>query len=296
MDRSRTTPGPLDAWIGRREFLVGAGALAVLAACGGGGGSETASSTAAPLEWSGLRFSSDLYASDVPQRFGFALTDGRRIAGGPGARIGFAPPGETETSALVDATYRAEGLERGRGVYVTDALLPRAGIWKAGVILESGEQFTLPFEVAEVPSAPTIGAPAPQAASPVPGAALGVDPICTRDPICPLHERSVGTFVGGGRPAAIMFATPARCQTQYCGPVLDLLLAVMPDYTDRVGIGHVEIYQGPSGSGVSPTVDAWGLESEPWFFTVDGSGRVVRRLDGAFDRSELREALAQIAA
>ena len=33
-------------------------------------------------------------------------------------------------------------------------------------------------------------------------------------------------MIGSGKPVAVMFATPARCQSLYCGPVLDELLDV----------------------------------------------------------------------
>jgi hypothetical protein len=38
-------------------------------------------------------------------------------------------------------------------------------------------------------------------------------------------------------------------------------------------------------------VSAWKLPSEPWLFTIDAGGKVVDRLDGAFDASEMRELL-----
>ncbi len=175
-------------------------------------------------------------------------------------------------------------------------LCPLLGSGRRGSCSRTGEQFTLPFEVAEAAHAPVIGAPAPRAESPLEGRTLGVDPICTQDPACPLHSQSIETITGAGTPTAIMFATPARCQTTYCGPVLNLLNDLVPEYRSRVAFGHVEIYRGPTGTGLSPTVDAWGLQSEPWLFTVDESGRIVRRLDGAFDRSEMRDALDELVA
>ena len=88
------------------------------------------------------------------------------------------------------------------------------------------------------------GASAPTDASPTPTNTLGVDPICTRDPMCPLHTASLDTVIGKGKPVAVLFATPARCQSQYCGPVLDSLLPLVGDYQDRVDIVHVDIYKG----------------------------------------------------
>jgi hypothetical protein len=92
-----------------------------------------------------------------------------------------------------------------------------------------------------------------------------------------------------------MFATPARCQTRYCGPVLDTLLPLVPKYQDRIDFVHVEIYKNNQTTDVIPTVSAWGLEGEPWFFGVDGTGLVTARLDGAFDETEMRGVLDGLA-
>jgi len=123
-----------------------------------------------------------------------------------------------------------------------------------------------------------------------------VKPICTRRPQCPLHEVSLADVIGTGTPVAVMFATPALCQSMYCGPVLDELLAVRSRYEDRITFVHVEIYASTTGATLAPTVAAWGIESEPWLYTVDGTGTIVGRLDGAFGREEIVAQLDDLAA
>ena len=59
---------------------------------------------------------------------------------------------------------------------------------------------------------------------------------------------------------------------------------------------HVEIYENNQSATTAPTVQAWGLQTEPWLFTVTGAGTVLGRLDGAFDRSEIRSELERLAA
>jgi hypothetical protein len=54
---------------------------------------------------------------------------------------------------------------------------------------------------------------------------------------------------------------------------------------------HVEIYRSNRGADLSPTVEAWGLPSEPWLYTVDAAGVIAGRLDGAFGRDEIRAQL-----
>ena len=72
----------------------------------------------------------------------------------------------------------------------------------------------------------------------------------------------------------LLFATPAYCQTHYCGQVLDALLPLVPAYSAKADFVHCEIYEsGPTGPQIS-TVDTWNLPSEPWFFAIDGKGIV----------------------
>jgi hypothetical protein len=42
-------------------------------------------------------------------------------------------------------------------------------------------------------------------------------------------------------------------------------------------------------------VDQWGLNSEPWVFTVDGKGVVRRSFNGMPSDQELKDAIAEIA-
>jgi hypothetical protein len=107
---------------------------------------------------------------------------------------------------------------------------------------------------------------------------------------------SLSSVIGAGKPVAALFATPARCQSQYCGPVLDELLKVMGPYEDRITFVHIEIYLAPTGTDHVPTVDAWGLPSEPWLFGIDGTGTIRARIDGAFGGTEMTKLLAALTA
>ena len=103
-----------------------------------------------------------------------------------------------------------------------------------------------------------------------------------------MHTVSLADVIGAGKPVAVMFATPARCQTEYCGPVLDELLGVKAGYEQRgAAFVHVEIYLDNSTTAHSPTVDAWAIDSEPWLYTLDGTGKIVGRTGGAMGREEI---------
>lgn len=278
--------------VGRRSFLVASGgvvlATATLGARAWARGNDKD-------ELSPLVLSSDLYASPDPQRFAFAIAVGADYASRAPAQVGFLAPGAAKGSRTVDVkleptTLHRRGLPRGRGVYVTEATFDRPGVWDA-VVVTRGQQVPFAVQVQAQPSAPTAGTPAPRAPSPTKADPLGVKPICTRVPPCPLHTVSLSDVIGAGTPVAVMFATPALCQSAYCGPVLDELLAVRDAYAGRITFVHVEIYRSNRGAELSPTVEAWGIDSEPWLYTVDAAGTIVGRLDGAFGRDEMVDQL-----
>ncbi|MGH9027293.1 MAG: hypothetical protein ACRDWD_14435 [Acidimicrobiia bacterium] len=278
--------------VSRRAFLAGTGATVLLAACSGGSDGESDGDDDGALQ--ALRVSSELYPTDTAQRFAFALASGTDFVSGPPATIAFTTP-DGGSVAPQTAKLRGDGLPAGRGIYVTETVLDQEGIWQ-GLVDVEGKESELPFEVLPVAS-PVPGATAPISPSPTRDDPLGVDPICTRDPQCPLHDVSLTELVGNGQSLAVMFATPARCQTQYCGPVLDLLLDVRDEGVHPdVNAVHVEIYRSLTGAALVPTVDDWRLESEPWLFGIDGAGTVIERLDGAFDRGEIRGLLDRLSA
>ncbi|HEY3833702.1 MAG TPA: hypothetical protein VGO03_15505 [Acidimicrobiia bacterium] len=288
----------------RRDFLgwaggvalAGVGGSALLAACGGGS-NRASPTTLSPLAVTPEVVSSDLYASPIPQRLAFTVlsaTTADPDAGKP-ARVALAAPGGGALTPFVHATPRAKGLGTFRGIYTIDATLGKAGSWNA-LVDYAGQKLSLGFEVAKTAQAVTIGEPAPLAASPTVAHPLGVTRVCTRTPACPLHTKSLSTLIGKGRPVVLLFATPAYCQTHYCGQVLDALLPLVPQYSAKADFVHCEIYQsGPTGPEIS-TVTAWSLPSEPWFFAIDAEGTVRARLDGAFDQDEMRAAIAALTA
>ena len=273
--------------LSRRAFLAATGGVVLGAATGI---HSQAAFAAERLEWGVLTV--DPYASPSPQRFGFALeTTKRRFASGPKAEIAFAFGARAKPKAPYSrATLHAKGLPKKRGIYTVEAVFPQAGAWQATVNV-AGQRITHAFQVQDQPQAPAPGTPAPRVPSPTVADPMGVDPICTRNPPCPLHQQSLSDVIGGGKPVAVMFATPALCESRYCGPVLDDLLTLVGQFQDRITFVHVEIYTSLQGGTTVPAVDAWGLPGEPWLFGVDATGSVVSRLDGAFGHDEQQQLL-----
>lgn len=144
---------------------------------------------------------------------------------------------------------------------------------------------------------PVPGQPMPKVASPTVADNKGVNPVCTKRPApCPLHDVSLDAALGEGKPLAVLFATPALCQSQLCGPVLDNLLAARDEFSGKVRMLHVEIYTDLSGKTLNPTVAGYKMESEPFLFLVGADGNVKERLDNAYDKVEVREALSRLTA
>ncbi len=281
----------------RRSFLItGGGALAagVLLAAGCGTKSKTSKSSQSSRKLNAGLLAIEPYVSTVPQRFAFALsTEHGAFASGPVATIAFRAP-DSLLSAPEPTKLHADGLPQGRGVYTVETALPQAGVWDAFIHVNGHPEIHLPFEVTAQPAMPILGASAPRVASPTFANTLDVDPICTRDPKCPLHTVSLDTVIGKGKPVALMFGTPARCESRYCGPVLEQLLSVYESYGDRITFVHCEIYKNSRTNDHISTVDAWGLPGEPLLFGINGAGDITARLDGAMGTDEVRTLLKNL--
>ena len=278
----------------RRSFLATTGGLALAGMVGlprTAGAARPDRSSAL----SALLVSNDLYVSSAPQRVAFVVYRGPTPASGPTARLALAPPGSTQ-GQIVTAVPMKTGLPKNRGVYVVEAVLNQPGVYP-GEVLTQGHRLPMSLQVKATSDAPASGAAASRAPSPTPQSPLGVNPICTRQPACPLHAVSLSDVIGTGRPVAALFATPALCQTRYCGPVLNELLSVHAPYQDRVTFVHVEIYRTLTGGNEeSPTVQAWNIPYEPFLFTIDGTGIIRGRLDAAFGRDEITPLLDALVA
>jgi hypothetical protein len=291
-------PAPLSAGaLSRRAFLGGAlGAAGGLAAASAFPQLAWASdSTPDPKTYFPLVLSSDLAASSEPQRLVFALAHtssngSRTYASGPSVIVRFRKKGAKEWAQPQRTAFDRAGLPKGRGVYIARPVLDAAGVWQVEARAQ-GQRVVFTIAVNPSPAVIVPGIAAPRDPSPTTTDALGVDPICTRDPMCPLHTVSLSSVIGAGKPVAALFATPARCQSMYCAPVLDEFLATTKSYGDQIVPVHIEIYQKATGTALVPTVEAWHLPSEPWLFGISSEGIVQSRIDGAFGGTEMKALL-----
>jgi hypothetical protein len=106
------------------------------------------------------------------------------------------------------------------------------------------------------------------------------------------YEESLATAMTNGKPTVLLFATPAFCQTRFCGPAYEITSELQAKYGDQLNFIHVEIYTGlpdPSKTNweISPVMTAFGLSTEPWIFLIDRKGVVVYRVEGLFTADEV---------
>jgi len=274
----------------RSLLLAGAGTL-VLVACGGDDdGGEAPESGAAGLTLA--RVFVPEQPAGIPIRLPLALADGdgALLVDVPeqlSVRIG---PAGGDLGAPTMLPRHADGIPRPYYPFATT--FPTPGPWR---IVADADGRTAETQVeakaaGEVPAIPAVGEALVRVPTPTPADPLGINPICTADPPCPLHEVSLDA-VPEGRATAFLISTPRFCQTAICGPVLDLLVAAR-DAHPQVTMVHAEVYRDDTARQTSPAVVAYGLTFEPSLVVADGTGTITARLDYTFDRSELDAALA----
>jgi hypothetical protein len=194
------------------------------------------------------------------------------------------------------------------GFFVANVDFPGAGSgWSVTPILTAGGQTTalasLNFPVVEQSSVPNIGGDA----IPVENLTSTSEPNMSRlttdeDPNPAFYEKTVAQALQEGRPMVITFATPAFCQTAFCGPILDNVKAVQPEFAEAADFIHIEPYELDAEGNlvmspdnlpvISPPMQAWMLQTEPWIYVVDSDGRITARFEGAASQEELREAIS----
>jgi len=201
-------------------------------------------------------------------------------------------------SLLVRPPYRSRGAAEEdaeiAAIYSTQVRLPRAGRYAALMLTQTAQgALGAPTQitVAKRTPVPARGEPAPRVATDTLASAGSIKAIDTRDPPDDMHDLDLRDVVGR-RPVALLFATPALCESRVCGPVTNIAQQLKADYRDRVAFIHQEVYRdNDPRKGLRPPLEAFGLRSEPWLFTIDRDGRVAARLEGSFGLGEFRRAL-----
>lgn len=140
---------------------------------------------------------------------------------------------------------------------------------------------------------PLVGKPLPPIDTPTNANPRDVDPVCTREPACPLHDVNLRDALTSGKPVAYLLGTPAYCQTGTCSPALDALLTAREKVGDAATFIHAEVYTDSSASKPSAAVTGHNMSFEPALFITNEKGVLVDRLDAIFDASEVQAVLAR---
>jgi len=288
--------------VSRRRFLAGSGALAgavLLGGCGDDDEKAGSSSTEAPSGLALVQFFGGpmlVAGGEVRAPFGVADADGLlSVEDNPDSlTVTMLDDAGDEIGSPVDVPRHADGLPRAYFPLRFTADAP--GVY-TGRTEVSGEalEMAIQIDAAEDVSVIQPGTPLPAIATPTTKDPHGVDPICTADPMCPLHDVTVADALADERPLALLVSTPAFCQIAICGPVLDVLLGVTGDHPD-IRFLHAEVYAHPheETDTKAPVVDQLGLTFEPCLVLVGSDGKVVDRLDTIFDSTEASAALASL--
>jgi len=98
----------------------------------------------------------------------------------------------------------------------------------------------------------------------------------------------------------VVFASPAFCTSQICGPTKDIVDDLYAEYSAQANFVHVEPYDvakarsGEALEALPLLSEEWGLNSEPWVFVVDAQGVIAAKFDGIASYEELDAALAVV--
>jgi hypothetical protein len=189
------------------------------------------------------------------------------------------------------------------GVYVAYVDFTRAGDWGMNVRVTEADGNALErapsrFNVRDRTPEPMVGEPAPASVQPTLATEPDINEIDSSEPPRPhMHGLTIADALASGRPSVIAFATPAFCFSRTCAPVMDSVMdGLYARYADRANFIHVEPYvlrdlRNGLRQTALPVTREWRLESEPWVFVVDSSGRVAGKFQGVVAVDEVESVL-----
>jgi hypothetical protein len=246
-------------------------------------------------------------------RFGFGVfTVGRQQV--PNATVALYAAATTGGEALGPFPARLESLrvrprfesrttkrdpDAAKFLYVSHVDFRHDGEWSVVALFRQGDAYSAApvppsVEVGRPSGIPAVGGPPPAIHTPTVADVHGhLSRIDTRNPPDDMHRVDFAQALGR-EPIVLMFATPALCRSNVCGPVVDVAQEV-EHRTHGVAFIHQEVYRHNNASdGVRPQLRAFGLRTEPWLFVVNRRGVITTRIEGAFDARELERAVHRV--
>jgi hypothetical protein len=200
------------------------------------------------------------------------------------------------TASRFQAKATSKGPLPASVIYSTELNLPSEGGWLIAAILREDEELKgTPMgsvTAGEFKRIPKPGDKAPVVHTPTAKDVDGdLSKITTRVPPSTQNEVDYAEVLGK-EPIVLLFASPEFCQSQVCGPVVDVAEQAKQEYGDKAAFIHMEIYnENDPARGVRPQVRAFRLPSEPYLFTIDRNGIVRDTVEGAFGLKLMHEAV-----
>ena len=187
------------------------------------------------------------------------------------------------------------------GIYTAEVNFDAAGQWGVEIQIEKqdediDETLTPRFVVTTQATTPPVGFDAPRSEN---RTVDDVDDITLIDssanPSEEMHTMTIKESIEAGRPTLVLFAVPGFCTSRLCGPELDIMRKLYPEWKDRVEFIHVEFYDDPgTNSQVTRAAQEWGLRTEPWFFLIDENGKIAAKFEGPTAMAELVAAMTAV--
>lgn len=228
----------------------------------------------------------------------------------------FYPPNSTEgmIKNITEASWMSITGTSGRGLYIADIEfdVSGAGTQQNPNYWELVSSFQIMGEevwskaaivVEDESSVVGIGAKAPRSITLTGDSIQEIKEISTDpDPDSDLYEISIHEAVTNGRPTIIVFATPALCVSQVCGPIVDSISKIKDRYSTQADFIHIEVFENPkdlveqgrfTGKQVK-AVEEWGLITEPWVFVVDDEGNVAYKFEIFVTEEEIVESIETV--
>jgi hypothetical protein len=204
-----------------------------------------------------------------------------------------APRAESEADAVRLQT--PDGLTT---IFAHERNFDRAGNWGVEVQARFPDGTSavqrIGFQVLATSSTLKVGQPVPRLDTPT---AVEVNNDLTRltsasEPNPAFYRMSLAAAMTTGKPTVLLLATPAFCQSRLCGPSYETTSALQKRFGDRLNFVHVEVYTGlpdPAANNwqLTPAMQAFGLQTEPWLYLIDRNGTVVYRVEGLMTADEV---------
>jgi len=189
-------------------------------------------------------------------------------------------------------------------MYIANADIAGKDWWGAELLVKAGgkqyQHLRTRFFVSEKSNVPAVGSAVPHTTQPTTRDVKDVSEIDSSMPPRPeLHSMTVAAAIDSKQPTVVAWATPAFCQTRFCGPVIDEVVAPLAkEYAGKANFIHIEPYRladARQGRLIPiPEMAQWGLASEPYIFVVDAKGNVAAQFEGITAKDEVATVLDRL--